>query len=148
MKRPSRHRSSPMELAPRLNPQAQQHCDAFSKHGLCGVASAQRASNSYAYPDADPPCELQTRRRPTQLTPREAMPSVSPKGRRGFSFLSHRHQAPPDLEASWLEADLEALVGCSCCSLSARSILLSPPRSSGDAVDVRCISRRVPAPKN
>ena len=34
MKRPARHRSSPMELAPRLNPQAQQHCDAFSKHGL------------------------------------------------------------------------------------------------------------------
>ena len=30
MKRPARHRSSPMELAPRLNPQAQQHCDAFS----------------------------------------------------------------------------------------------------------------------
>ena len=34
MKRPARRRSSPMELAPRLNPQAQQHCDAFSKHGL------------------------------------------------------------------------------------------------------------------
>ena len=32
MKRPARHRSSPMERA--LNPQAQQHCDAFSKHGL------------------------------------------------------------------------------------------------------------------
>jgi len=34
MKRPARHRSSPMELAPRLNPQAQQHYEAFSKHGL------------------------------------------------------------------------------------------------------------------
>ena len=34
MKRPARHRSSPMELAKRLNPLAQQHCDPFSKHGL------------------------------------------------------------------------------------------------------------------
>ena len=34
MKRPARHRSSPMELAERLNPLAQQHCDPFSKHGL------------------------------------------------------------------------------------------------------------------
>ena len=34
MKRPARHRSSPMELAERLNPLAQQHRDPFSKHGL------------------------------------------------------------------------------------------------------------------
>ena len=34
MERPARHRSSPMELAKRLNPLAQQHCDPFSKHGL------------------------------------------------------------------------------------------------------------------
>ena len=34
MERPARRRSSPMELAKRLNPLAQQHCDAFSKHGL------------------------------------------------------------------------------------------------------------------
>ena len=34
MKRPARRRSSPMKLAPRLKPQAQQHCDAFSEHGL------------------------------------------------------------------------------------------------------------------
>ena len=27
-------RSTPMELAPQLNPQAQQHCDSFPKHGL------------------------------------------------------------------------------------------------------------------
>ena len=34
MKRPARHRSSPMECAERLNPLAQQHRDPFSKHGL------------------------------------------------------------------------------------------------------------------
>ena len=34
MKRPARHRSSPMAPAKRLNPLAQQHCDPFSKHGL------------------------------------------------------------------------------------------------------------------
>ena len=67
-----------------------------------GVASAWRARNSRqkhclvrsgppcrsrpakgqpraadACSDAGPPCELQTRRRPTQLIPREAMPRVS-----------------------------------------------------------------------
>ena len=37
--------------------------------------------------DADPPCELQTRRRPTQLIPREAMPRVSHE-RRAFFYPS------------------------------------------------------------
>ena len=34
MERPARRRSSPMEPAERLNRLAQQHCDAFSEHGL------------------------------------------------------------------------------------------------------------------
>jgi len=34
MERPARRRSSPMEPAKRLNRLAQQHCDAFSEHGL------------------------------------------------------------------------------------------------------------------
>ena len=38
MKRPARHRSSPMECAERLNPLAQQHRDPFSKHGLSPLA--------------------------------------------------------------------------------------------------------------
>ena len=34
MERPARRRGSPMESAERLNRLAQQHCDAFSEHGL------------------------------------------------------------------------------------------------------------------
>ena len=34
MERPARRRSSPMELAKRLNPLTQQHCDSFSERGL------------------------------------------------------------------------------------------------------------------
>ena len=46
MKRPARHRSSPMELAPRLNPQAQQHRDSFSEHGLwrCECTESEQKS--------------------------------------------------------------------------------------------------------
>jgi len=46
MKRPARRRSSPMKLAPRLKPQAQQHCDAFSKHGLwrCECTESEQKS--------------------------------------------------------------------------------------------------------
>ena len=105
MKRPARHRSSPMELALRLNPQAQHHCEAFSKHGLwrCertesqqwptkALISAQRINHhdgralrknsqpraADACSDAAPPCELQTRSRPPQLNPREAMSQGQP----------------------------------------------------------------------
>ena len=106
MKRPARHRSSPMELALRLNPQAQHHCEAFSKHGLSPLAlrahrepamadkstnSAKRITMSVA------PCERTTagrgcllgrgpavriadppRRRTTRSIPREAMPQGQP----------------------------------------------------------------------
>ena len=46
MERPARRRSSPMELAKRLNPLAQQHCDAFSEHGLwrCECTESEQKS--------------------------------------------------------------------------------------------------------
>ena len=103
MKRPARHRSSPMELALRRNPQAQQHCEAFSKHGLwrreCTesqqwptealicvrritmlVALCERTTVSRGCLLGRGPAvrELQTRRRPTQLIPSEAMPRGQP----------------------------------------------------------------------
>ena len=46
MERPPRRRSSPMELAKRLNPLAQQHRDAFSEHGLwrCECTESEQKS--------------------------------------------------------------------------------------------------------
>ena len=46
MKRPARHRSSPMAPAKRLNPLAQQHRDPFSKHGLwrCECTESEQKS--------------------------------------------------------------------------------------------------------
>ena len=46
MERPARHRSSPMELAERLNRLAPQHCDAFSEHGLwrCECTESEQKS--------------------------------------------------------------------------------------------------------
>ena len=55
------------------------------KHGLVHSGSPRRsrpakgqARAEDACSDVDPPCELQTRRRPTQLKPREAMPRGQP----------------------------------------------------------------------
>ena len=46
MERPAHRRSSPMEPAKRLNRLAQQHCDAFSEHGLwrCECTESEQKS--------------------------------------------------------------------------------------------------------
>jgi len=105
MKRPARHRNSPMELALRLNPQAQHHCEAFSKHGLwrCertesqqwptkALISAQRITMTDRSRPAKgqprarrgcllgrgPAVRIADRRRPTWLIPGEAMTKGQP----------------------------------------------------------------------
>jgi len=67
MMRSVRHRSSPMELVLRLNPQAQPRCGAFSKHGLwrCECTESQqwppKALNSaQRITMSDAPCERTT----------------------------------------------------------------------------------------
>ena len=50
MERPAHRRSSPMEVAKRPNPLAQQHCDAFSEHGLWRCECTLRASKSRQKP--------------------------------------------------------------------------------------------------